>query len=303
MLDFNPRELKYVNLDIWIDIREIVHIVLENPIVVRINGINILRLYFFLILILGLLLPEGISQAKVKQPLKNSIFRLGGLERADTTIQTIYLAFTGHDYSDGGNIIKKILKKNSIKAHFFFTGDFYRNKKNKKLINELLRQGHYLGPHSDKHLLYATWEDRNVLIVSKEEFISDVSKNYEIMATFGISKVEGRFFMPPYEWYNQHISNWSYEYGIHLVNFSPGTRSNADYTTPDMGTRYIDSDKIYTSIFDYEASSSSGLNGFILLVHIGTHPSRTDKFYLRLPSLIQDLKSKGYKFGLLSDLY
>ena len=193
------------------------------------------------------------------------------------------------------------MKEKNVKAHFFFTGDFFRAKANKRVIKALKKQGHYIGPHSDQHLLYATWEDRNALLVSKEEFTSDLLKNYEEMKAFGISKEDAPFFMPPYEWYNQQISDWTNELGLHLVNFTPGTRSNADYTTPDMGKKYISSKQIYENIFSYEAASSSGLNGFILLVHIGTHPDRTDKLYHKLPQLIDELEGRGYHFKLLSD--
>ena len=237
-----------------------------------------------------------------RSTFRHSIIRYGGLERADTTAKIIYLVFTGGDYNDGGKRVKRYLRKKDIPAHFFFTGDFYRAQENKKLIKNLRKQGHYLGPHSDKHLLYATWEDRNALLVSKEEFTSDLLKNYEAMSAFGISRKEASLFVPPYEWYNQQISNWTAELGLYLVNFSPGTRSNADYTTPDMGDKYISSNQIYEHIIKYESTSSCGLNGFILLVHIGTHPNRTDKFYNKLPQLIDELKVMGYRFGLLTEL-
>lgn len=32
------------------------------------------------------------------------------------------------------------------------------------------------------------------------------------------------------------------------------------------------------------------------MVHFGTSPQRTDKFYKRLPQMIKTLKHKGYKF-------
>ncbi len=232
----------------------------------------------------------------------HSIVRHGGLERADTTSKVIYLVFTGGDYNDGGEKISRYLQEKDIRAHFFFTGDFYRAKENKNLIEGLKKQGHYLGPHSDKHLLYATWENRNTLLVSKEEFRSDLLNNYKVMETFGISRKDAPLFMPPYEWYNQEISNWSAELGVYLVNFSPGTRSNADYTTPDMEEKYVTSKKIYENILSYESKSSCGLRGFILLVHIGTHPSRRDKFYHKLPQLIDELKKRAYRFGLLTEL-
>lgn len=232
----------------------------------------------------------------------HAIFRYGGLERADTTEKIIYLTFTGGDFNDGGKWISRVLQKKGVTAHFFFTGDFYRSPENKKLIRKLIKQGHYLGPHSDKHLLYASWTNRDSLLVSEEEFTSDLINNYKEMAAFGIKKKEAPFFMPPYEWYNQQISNWTDELGLMLINYSPGTRSNADYTTPDMGDRYIGSEQIYQGILNFESASSNGLNGFILLIHIGTAPGRTDKFYYRLEDLITALKNRDYQFKNLIEI-
>lgn len=235
--------------------------------------------------------------------LNHAIFRYGGLERADTTEKNIYLTFTGGDFNDGGKWISRVLKKEGVPAHFFFTGDFYRLSENKKLIKKLTKQEHYLGPHSDKHLLYASWANRDSLLVSKEEFTSDLINNYKEMAAFGIDKKDAPFFMPPYEWYNQQISNWTAELGLVLINYTPGTRSSADYTTPDMGDRYIGSEQIYQRILKFESESSNGLNGFILLIHIGTDPGRTDKFYYRLEDLISELENRDYQFKKLTEFY
>jgi endoglucanase len=87
-----------------------------------------------------------------------------------------------------------------------------------------------------------------------------------------------------------------------LVDFTPGTRSNADYTYPEMGNKYLSSDTIFNSILHYEMKSTNGLNGFILLVHIGTDPRRTDKFYWKLPALVNQLKERGYQFVRIDEL-
>ena len=60
--------------------------------------------------------------------------------------------------------------------------------------------------------------------------------------------------------------------------------------------KYVDSDQIYASVLKQEAHGENGLNGFILLVHLGSDARRTDKFYHKLPTLIHTLKSKGYNF-------
>jgi peptidoglycan/xylan/chitin deacetylase (PgdA/CDA1 family) len=220
----------------------------------------------------------------------------GGIVRGDTSIKNIQLVFTGGDYNDGGEHIRKVLKNQNIPAHFFFTGDFYRDKTNRKLIGDLQKDGHYLGAHSDKHLLYASWDNRDSLLISKTEFIEDLHNNYKEMAKFGITKKDAPLFLPPYEWYNETITKWTKELGLVLINFTPGTSSNADYTIPNMGKRYVSSKKIYRNLLDYETNSDTGLNGFILLFHIGTHPDRVDKFYFRLDDLIAELKKRGYRF-------
>jgi len=226
----------------------------------------------------------------------------GAIIRGKTDRKQLAIVFTGDEFADGGNSIVQTLAQEKAKASFFFTGRFYRNPKFKQLITNLKNQGHYLGPHSNAHLLYADWTKRDSLLVSKSQFTTDLSANYKAMADFGIKKSEAKYFLPPYEWYNQSISNWTNEMGLQLINFTPGTRSNADYTYPDMGKAYRSSDEIYQSIINYNQQKPNGLNGFILLLHIGTDAKRTDKMYHQLPKLIAYLKKEGYDLVSINKL-
>jgi peptidoglycan/xylan/chitin deacetylase (PgdA/CDA1 family) len=121
------------------------------------------------------------------------------------------------------------------------------------------------------------------------------------MKAFGIVKENAPYFLPPYEWYNETIARWTAGLELTLVNFSPGTRSAADYTYPGMNN-YRTSDEIYDSIIKYEGEDPNGLNGFILLTHIGTDERRTDKFYFKLDALIRELKNRGYAFQRIDEL-
>jgi hypothetical protein len=88
---------------------------------------------------------------------------------------------------------------------------------------------------------------------------------------------------------------------LQLINYSPGTISHADYTTPE-DKNYRSSADIYRSITSFEEKEKQGLNGFILLMHIGTDPKRKDKFYKKLPLLITWLKGKGYELVKVDEL-
>lgn len=209
--------------------------------------------------------------------------------------------FTGHEFAEGGSFIAKTLRREKIKASFFFTGDFYRNKKFKKIISILRQQGNYLGSHSDKHLLYCDWKKRDSLLVTQQQFNFDLADSYTAMARHRININRATYFLPPYEWYNDSISKWTNDLQLQLINFTPGTLSHADYTT-DTEKAYRSSSTIFNSITGYEASHPNGLNGFLLLMHIGAGPGRTDKFFLKLPELISYLKAKGYRFLRVDDI-
>jgi len=211
------------------------------------------------------------------------------------------LVFTGDEFADGGNFIAETLKREKIKSSFFLTGRFYRNDEFKKIIKQLKKEGHYLGAHSNEHLLYCDWEKRDSLLVTEQQFKTDLNANYAEMRKYGVTKNQAAYFLPPYEWYNDTIAAWTKESGFQLINFTPGTRSTADYTTTDM-KHYRSSEEIYSSIINCERLKPAGLNGFILLIHIGTDPGRTDKFYHKLPQLIKYLKTKGYQFQAVNQL-
>lgn len=233
---------------------------------------------------------------------KHFTYNHGAIVRGDSVAKDISLVFTGDGFGDGRKFICEFLGKEKIKASFFLTGNYYRNREFEPVIKELLKNGNYMGSHSDRHLLYCDWAKRDSLLVSKNEFIDDLNNSFSEMARFGIEKDDAIYFLPPYEWYNDSIASWAEESGIKLINFTGGTRSNADYTIPEMGNQYVDSKTIYNSIISFEKQSVSGMNGFILLVHIGTDPGRTDKFYFYLPELVRELKGKGYKFVRIDEM-
>jgi peptidoglycan/xylan/chitin deacetylase (PgdA/CDA1 family) len=228
-------------------------------------------------------------------------WRLGAAIRGPKNHKQLALVFTGHSFAEGGEMILNELARHNAKGSFFFTGDFLTNSNFAPLVQRIVKAGHYLGPHSDKHLLYCSWDETNKTLVDRAEFRADLGANLQKIQGLGVNWAETRYFLPPYEHYNRDISQWTLEMGLTLINFTPGTRSNADYTG-EADKNFVSSQKIFNSIVARERDAPNGLNGFILLLHIGAGPGRVDKFHARFGELLDYLKGNGYELVRVDEL-
>ncbi|MDR2682708.1 MAG: polysaccharide deacetylase family protein [Dysgonamonadaceae bacterium] len=220
----------------------------------------------------------------------------GATVRIDTDRKVIHLIFSADEAFEGAEPILQTLDSHRAKASFFLTGNCLREKKYESLIRKIIRQGHYLGGHSDKHLLYASWDDRQQSLVTPDSLTADFRQNCVELAGFGIDSTQTPYFLPPYEYYNRENVRLLESLGVTVINYTPGLRTAADYTTPDM-PNYRSSQQLLDQLYAFEAEN--GLNGSILLIHPGTHDSRTDKLYLRLGEIVRHLQAKGYVFERL----
>ena len=218
----------------------------------------------------------------------------GAVIRLHPEEKKIYLLFSAHEFGEGGTKILDVLKANKVKGSFFLTGDFIRNTAFKNIVQRIVREGHYLGSHSDRHLLYADWSKRDSLLVTKDSFQYDLDRSLWELKRAGGGK--GRWYLPPYEWYNKETVQWCKENGLQVINFTPGTGTNADYTWPDL-FNYRSSDSIQQKLWERE--QQQGLNGNFLLIHLGTDPRRKDKLYNHLGKMITTLKKLGYSIERL----
>ena len=241
-----------------------------------------------------------VSFLPIKSVSQHTVYQ-GAITRGDSSVKKIALIFSGDEFGEGLDFVQSTLKQNNIPSSFFFTGKFYRNRKFQPGIKLLADDGHFMGAHSDQHLLYCDWTYRDSLLVTQRQFEIDLLRNYESMEQAGVDAARAIYFLPPYEWYNDTIASWTRNLGIQLINFTPGTLSHTDYTTL-QDKNYRDNHTIFNSIKNYENRHPGGLNGFILLMHIGAGPGRKEKFYTRLPELISFLKDKGYEFKSVDHL-
>lgn len=238
----------------------------------------------------------GRKQAAAKHELVKD--DRGAVVRVNPGAKKIYLCFTADEVFNGAETILNTLKKNKVKGNFFLTGNCLRMDEHKQNIERIISEGHYLGGHSDKHVLYADWGAKRPSLMTADSIMCDLKANYAELAKFGVTKDKAQWFLPPYEHYNSESVGIINAMGITLVNYTPGIGTPADYTIPSMKS-YRDAQTLIDGLYKFE--KSEGLDGALLLIHPGIHPDRpqSERLYNRLDEIIRYLKKKGYSFDRL----
>lgn len=226
----------------------------------------------------------------------------GAIVRGPRDRKRLSLVFTADRYAEGSRTILDALARRKIPAACFLTGRFLRDPEARAVVARIKDDGHEIGPHSDQHLLYASWERPPKLLVSRDQFLADLRVNDREIAGFVRDPRRLPYFLPPFEHYTEEIVRWTAEAGRLLINFTPGTLSHADYMEDD-NPRFVAAGRIVDSILGFERDEPDGLSGFLLLMHLGAGPRRTrDHLHDRLPGLLDSIQARGYEFIRVSEL-
>lgn len=226
-------------------------------------------------------------------------YREGGVTRGPRDQKSIALEFTADEFTEGAGNILNQLAAHHARASFFLTGRCARRPENAGWIRRMIHDGHYVGSHSDAHPLLCPWSGPKKTLVTKEFFQADMKRSFEALGKFGVSAETAPYFVPPYEWYNEEVAAWGRDMGLTLINFTPGTRANADYTE-DSAPNFTSSASILDSI--KKCDERDGLGGFLLLMHLGAGPARTDKMSDHIGELLDYLQGRGYKLVRVDEL-
>jgi peptidoglycan/xylan/chitin deacetylase (PgdA/CDA1 family) len=184
------------------------------------------------LLVVAWLLTAWTGKVDAESPRGDRLVRdeYGAIVRGDVSSRQLALVFTGDEMGESTGPIVDALRERKIKAAFFVTGNFLRQPALRPLLKRAIAEGHYVGPHSDAHPLYCSWEDRDKSLVTQKFFTADLSKNMAGLRTLGaLRESEPVYFIPPYEWHNRDQVRWSRALGVTLINFTPGSGSNRDY--------------------------------------------------------------------------
>lgn len=160
-------------------------------------------------------------------------------------------------------------KKNDVKISFFFGGEWAS--KNKELLLAINSDGHEIGNHGYSHLKHTQ--------ISKEKNIQEILKTEEVIK--GVLGKKTNLFAPPYGDLDRKVVDVAESIGYKVIMWSIDT---IDWNTSD-----------YNKIL--ERVSKKVHNGAIILMH------PTESTVKALPSMINNLKSKGYSIVKVSELF
>ena len=221
--------------------------------------------------------------------------RHGCIVRHNVGQRCIYPVFSADSLFEGGDYALDALAAAGVKGSFFFTGKFLRDTTMRRVIARAVDEGHYVGGHSDMHLLLCDWDARRTPLVTMDSLRLDLHRNLRELAAHGVDTTGVRWFLPPYEWADSACVDAYTRQGMTVVNITPGIRIYSDYLTPaERG--YSSSAELLAQMweFDSRAADGHGLDGAILIMHLGTEPARTDKLYYHLPEVLAELRRRGY---------
>lgn len=187
----------------------------------------------------------------------------------DSSEKVCALTFDAAWGAEDTDLLIDILSRYKAKATFFVVGDWVD--KYPDAVKKLSDAGHDVMNHSDTH--------KYMTKLTNEELILEVENCTKKIESITNKKV--RLFRAPYGDYNGKVIDKLKELGYYTIQWDVDSLDWKDLSAEEIITRVTEKTK----------------NGSIILFHNAAKNTPE-----ALPSVIEQLKSKGYKFKKVNDL-
>ena len=213
------------------------------------------------------------------------------------------IALTFDAGSDDSNTLEilQILADHQLTCTLFLTGKFIEQ--HPDLVRRMMEEGHEIGNHTYDHPHLTTYEQNY-----QHQLLPDISREFihrQLLETDSVFySFTGEHLQPywraPFGEYNDQLLTWAAEAGFLHISWT-GSFDTHDWVTDENSSLFKTPNEIYDSIMTMEQEQNFGLNGVIMLMHLGSH-RRENHVYEVLPRLIQSVREKGYVLAKISDL-
>lgn len=221
----------------------------------------------------------------------------------------ISITFDGGAHANAAASILDTLQSREVKTTMFLTGRFVQRFPD--IVKRILAEGHELGNHTDSHPHLTTWNKNrrhhtlpriNAKIIASELRAADA----RLRAVTGTSFAA--IWRAPYGEKNDQICRWALDAGYLHIGWRQARtwRLNLDSNDwiPDEDTPgYRSPEEVLDKIVTLAKTKPYGINGGIILMHLGT--SRTNprqQVHRSLGVLIDTLRTMNYHVAPISVL-
>jgi len=230
------------------------------------------------------------------------------VENASAEINYFAMTFDGGSYAAAADEILDTLASRNVRSTIFVTGAFIR--RFPQIIIRAAEMGHEIGNHTLSHPRLTTYADNMTQStragVSRQTVTSELEGAARILADR-----TGLRFVPlwraPYGEYNRDICRWALDAGYLHIGWRLGKSwhqnlDSNDWVADENSTAYRTPEEVFNKIVRI-ASHPGGLNGGIILFHLGTErKQRSQQVHIILGRLIDTLRDMGYEPVTVSEL-
>jgi peptidoglycan/xylan/chitin deacetylase (PgdA/CDA1 family) len=221
----------------------------------------------------------------------------------------VALTFDGGSYANAAAEILDTLMSRNVKATMFLSGEFMR--KHPDIVRRIAAEGHETGNHTFSHPHLTTYEQDHLQItlpglgpeiLARE--LSSTKAAYEKLT--GKSLVP--FWRAPYGESNRQICRWALEAKWMHVGWGQGRtwRQNLDsndWIAEQESPGFHAPHEVLEKLLTLADQQPYGINGGIILMHLGTVRTNTDHQVHRiLGQLIDGLRARGYRLITVSEM-
>lgn len=221
------------------------------------------------------------------------------IERASVDKRRVYLTFDGGSDSNATENILDVLKREHIHATIFLTGVFMR--KYPRLVQRIVDDGHTVGNHTFSHPHLTTYsfnERQSTLSGITEAFLDEQLKKAAETFKLITGKEMSHFWRAPFGEYNGQILRWAAKAGYRHVRWSPHLDS-LDWVADHSSPLFHLPQTTFSRILRRADRKPYGINGGIILMHLGTERKASERLDMHLQDFIEALKARSYTFGTI----
>ena len=222
------------------------------------------------------------------------------MTRGDPTKRNVAFTFDGGGENARSAVgILEALKARSIHTTIFVTGRFIQE--HPDLVRRMVGEGHELANHLVEHKAVVDQNRRS--IVTRDELLGQLRK-VQALFTEATGKEMSKLWRAPYGELNREVLDWASQAGYTHVGWTRSGRASLDtldWVADPKSSLYRTPNQIMEKILSFEKSDRNGLNGAVVLMHLGSERTK-DYPYESLPKLLDEVSKRGYHAVTVGDL-